>query len=99
MTLDNLHDAYYNRAMSMIPDKLRHESWPQQRQRHALEQYLLVRCALEAEGWSQTRAARRLGCQTSALARVLERHPDLLEQVQAHNPGPGRPKSLKSQAK
>ena len=42
-----------------------------------------LRAALEATGWLPARAARRLGCaRKSSLQRALQRHPELLAEIE-----------------
>lgn len=50
------------------------ETWARQRDRHATEEYLMVRLAFELESWNLTWAARRLGCSSSWLYRATQRH-------------------------
>lgn len=69
------------------------EDWPGQRTRHKGEQYHLVRGALIKCGWRQGKTAELLGCSLGTLDRVIKRYRDLWDQVQAHNPGPGRPRA------
>lgn len=71
------------------------ETWPQQRKRHAMEQYQLVHWALRASGWSVGKAARQLRTSPSVLDRVVGRHADLRVLVAAHKRPRGRPKKTK----
>lgn len=51
----------------------------------------LVRQALAEEGWSLSRAARRLDTPYSSLARLLERYPEIDAERRERGPSRGRP--------
>lgn len=71
------------------------ETWPEQKERHATEEYLMVRLAFELEGWNLTRAARRLGCAPSWLYRATQRHRGL-HRTFIENRAKGRPRKESS---
>ena len=81
------------KADKMNEMKVVTESWIQRKQRQRTETYLQVRLALELEEWNVSRAAKRLGCPTSALRREVFRWEDLRERFGAQSQGVGRPRN------
>ncbi len=71
--------------------RIAEETWAQQKDRHATEEYLMVRLAFELEGWNLTRTAQRLGCSSAALYRATKRHCGL-HQTFIDNRAKGRPR-------
>jgi transcriptional regulator with GAF, ATPase, and Fis domain len=52
------------------------------RGRHLREEEILIRGAMDANGWIQARAARWLGCPPTSLARAIRRHPTIIASVE-----------------